>query len=300
MQVVLLTLLVVSASAAGSKPKKTDKFLSAYPMLFKFLLFWWCVVVFVIMAGFIADNLCWRYIGSAPVKWSTSYTFDGRASREAYWAQFVDPSAWTPTHPILQSADVRMVKVLSPEDAAVEQSSNGAAPGGLDVSKEYSLADPPPPDAVAEAKLMRDEIQAANGIRSEPSKRMKPTDFGPLKVGLGLVLRHKVSEEQRSGLFFCSRECTLLEVPEEGPWEFEMQTAEVGVGHVFLPGTEEVRIKLWPAEDDGTIKCDMEGSGAVQSRLFRWWYALDRSSAESAQAMLESFNEQQGQAKKAD
>merc|ERR1719203_940412 len=79
-------------------------------MLFKFLLFWWCVCVFAIMGVYILDNLMTRKFGSAKVNWSIDYTFKGGStSRQQFWAQLVDPSAWSMKHPMLQTADIRMV-----------------------------------------------------------------------------------------------------------------------------------------------------------------------------------------------
>lgn len=286
LQLALLFLLVLPT---WTKREKRNKFLENIPILAKAGLFWWCLTVFVIMMTFIVDSMCWRYLGAAHIKWSTSFKFDGRASREEYWKQFVDPSSWSSEHPIFQSADVRMVRVLRPDAAT----SDGLKEDSVNADEKLS-------EAVPEAKLLTDEIQAANGIRSEPSKRMQTIDFAPLKAGLGLVLHHKASTEQRSGLFYCSRECTLSETPEEGAWQFMMKTVEVGVGHMFLPGSEEVKVTLLPPEEDGSVLCDMEGTGAVQSRIFRWWYKLSATSAESAKAMLEMFNEQLGHAKKAE
>eukprot|EP00913_Durusdinium_trenchii_P011265 g10578.t1 len=105
--IVLLSLLqVLGAAAYGGKKK--SKFLEAYPMVFKFLLFWWCVFVFAVMTVYIIDHLMYKRFGPAKVVWKAEHIFKG-ASREELWTYLANPSKWSESdHPVLQTADVSM------------------------------------------------------------------------------------------------------------------------------------------------------------------------------------------------
>jgi len=273
-QVVLLMLTLPSMAHGFVGKKTTDmKLLEAFPDFFKFVMFWWCVLVFGVMSVFILDQLMFKYRGPATISWSTSFVFDGRASREAYWAQFVDPSAWKATHPILESADVRMVDFKTGDgNAAV-------------VATERK-----------ENEEIQDEVSGAlDEAALEPSARLKPVELKSFVPGLGLILRHKSGNDlphglAREGLFFCSRECTALETPKDKPWRFEMKTVEAGAGHAFVPGTEVVAVLLHPTAEDGTIVCEMSGRGSLTSRVWRWWMGLEKLSVEGAQVMLEAIS----------
>ncbi|CAE7603028.1 fbxl-1 [Symbiodinium sp. KB8] len=221
-------------------------------MVFKFCLFWWCVFVFAVMAVYIADHLLYRKFGAAKVVWKAEHFFKG-ASREEFWAQFADPSRWSPEHPVFQTADVSMIrcesKELQEEDAAPSQ----------------------------------DEAPFAN-----PRKKCEAVKLGALKVGLGMVLRHK-ADSANAGSFFCTRECTELEEPLEGSFRLVMQTVEAGLGYPFMEDSEISEVEIFPPSADGTIRCKMIGVAEVTSRIFRWWSGLQRDSQEAAIAFLQSI-----------
>mmetsp|Transcript_90747 Transcript_90747/g.194634 ORF Transcript_90747/g.194634 Transcript_90747/m.194634 type:complete len:277 (-) Transcript_90747:50-880(-) len=252
----LFLCLVLPTLAYGGKKK--SKFLAAYPSLFKFFLFWWCIFVFGVMTVYIIDTLLYKYRGPAHVDFSIEHVFRGVDSRQVYWAQFVDPTTWdVAKHPVLQSADVRTVRV----DTEV-----------------------PPAEPLADAA-------AASGAHA--SKRVTPLPEGlvALKPGLGLILRHKEGSGVRTGTLFCTRECTQMETPEDGPWRLVMRTIEVGAGYPFMPDTEESELQLWAPEKDGTMRCSMVGFAAVNSRFFRWWTGIRRASVAGAVAMMEGIEE---------
>lgn len=258
--VVFLTTLVQADAAYGKK----GKFMEAYPMLFKFFLFWWCVVVFAAMAVYILDTVVFKYSGPALVEWSTERTMRGDVDRAAYWAQFADPSSWsTERHPVLQTADVRMVHWDS--SAAAEMAKNG------------------------------DHEQKEPGSLSA---KMKAASLGELKPGFALILRHKAGVGPRAGSFFCMRECVQSERLKDGPWIFSMRTVDVGAGYPYIPGSEEVTLELFPPAEDGGIRCVMSGTGALSSRVFRWWQGLSKASVEGAEAMLQAIDEDLLSAKK--
>lgn len=273
----MLALVVLVLPAAAKKEKKSMiQVLPGYPVVMKFFMFWWCVFVFVVMIIFILDHLCTKWRGPARISWSKKFVFDGRASREAYWAQFADPTAWSSTHPILASADVRMMEVTSSDSDAP---SNGAS---------EALA-------AKDANKPVDNAHDRDVEKKEPTARLRPISFKPFAKGLGLILRHKAGSGPREGLFFCARECTSLETPEGVPWVVHMKTIEEGAGHAFLPGTEEVEVLLHPAADDGTVTCEMTGKAAVNSRISRWWGQLEQLSAEGAELMMQAINDELGQ-----
>ncbi|CAE7523446.1 unnamed protein product [Symbiodinium natans] len=230
-------------------------------MVFKFCLFWWCVFVFAVMAVYIADHLLYRKFGPAKVVWKADHSFKG-ASREEFWAQFTDPSRWSPEHPVLQTADVSMV--LCEQSGSQEKSS---------------------PEAEAEdvAEDVAEEVPFAN-----PKRKLEAVQLGPLKPGLGMVLRHK-AESESSGSFFCTRECKQLEEPVEGPFRLVMQTLEAGLGYPFLDDSEISEVEIFPPSEDGTIRCKMTGVAEVTSRIFRWWSGLQKDSQEAAAAFMQSI-----------
>jgi len=260
----VLLSLVLQAAAAGKK----GKFLANYPMIMKFFMFWWTILVFIIMGIFIIDHVITQRWGPARADWSIEHTFRSSSAREAYWAQLVDPTAWSPEHPVLQSADVRLVRI----------------------------------EVSAEAEPARDGASAAPGAAEAggPLARVSPLPLGPLRPGLGLILRHKAGSGPREGSFFCMRLCAELETPEDGVWRCLTRTVEAGEGYPLLPGTEETELELWPAAEDGSIRCRMASRAAVTSRWFRWWTKLLATSQESAKVMLEAIEREVESGKKKD
>merc|ERR1712224_688177 len=94
--------------------------------------------------------------------------------RETYWKQFVDPSMWSPTHPILNTANVRMVEVTD----------KTAVP-------------------------LADGVNVNESEFADISTVVTPIDFQCLKPGLGLVLHHKNADPygRPAGGFYCMRKC---------------------------------------------------------------------------------------------
>lgn len=114
MLVSFVIFLALVVPALGKK-KKNDDMLVQYPIIVKFCMFWWCMFVFAAMSVYIIDHLITKRFGPARVDWIVEHTFRGGSDREDYWAQFVDLSKWSTTrHPVLLSADVRMVKCDAP------------------------------------------------------------------------------------------------------------------------------------------------------------------------------------------
>lgn len=277
---VVLQQLMVPALAA--KVTKKEKFLAAYPVLFKFCLFWWCVIVFAIMSVYIIDHLLTKYYGPAKVDVSVERRLITVAGREAYWAQLVDPTVWSKeTHPVMQSAAVNMVKVVAPapeSDAVVD---NVASSGGS------SSSGTPTPDG----PLYWEDNQ--------PKAKTEPVKWGPLQPGLALMLRHKEGDE-RAGNFFCTRECIELETPKAGPWRLKMRTVDVGGGYPFVPKSEESVVEVWAPEDDGGLKIKLRVTAGCSSRFFRWWSGLQKGSEEGADALLVGIVEEVERSKKKD
>lgn len=270
--VLLLLSFVLQAAAAE---KKKSKFLAGYPGLMKFLMFWWTILVFIVMGIFIVDHVITQRWGPARADWSVEHVFRSSSERQAYWAQLVDPTAWSPNHPVLQSADVRLVKIEAAPPADDDQPQEEAKATG-------SAAAEPQAEAAA------------------PKTRVSPLPLGPLKPGLGLILRHKANSGPREGTFFCTRLCAELETPEDGAWRCVTRTVEAGEGYPLLPGTEETELELWPAAEDGSIRCRMTSRAAVSSRWFRWWTKLLESSQASAKLMLEAIEQEVESGKKKD
>lgn len=260
------------------------KILEAYPVIIKFVMFWWCVAVFGIMSVFILDHFVTKLRGPAAISWSTKFVFDGRASREAYWSEFANPGAWSTSHPIVATADVRMVQVSSASDGSTSAPAASSAPVASGTDQE------------AESE----SLNADDGEPPEPSERLKPIDMKPLAPGLGMIMRHKSGSGPREGLFFCARECTSLETPEAGPWHIQTRTIEVGAGYPFLVDSEVSDVILQPPGENGSIACEMRGTGAVTSRLWCWWMCLEKVSIEAAEAMMQSINDELGRSKKDD
>mmetsp|Transcript_22212 Transcript_22212/g.62235 ORF Transcript_22212/g.62235 Transcript_22212/m.62235 type:complete len:321 (-) Transcript_22212:77-1039(-) len=290
----LLASLVSPALAAYGKGKKS-KFMSAYPILFKFVLFWWCVFVFVVMGFYVADNLMWRKFGPAKVAWSVERTFKAApdGGRAAFWAQLVDPTKWSMSHPVLQSADIRMVECTKPE---AEKNDTGSK----DETSKESAGD----KAAAEAAEPAEPAKSPNATEADeglvaPSAALRPVELRPLEAGLGFILRHKQSlGGPRAGSFFCARECTKLETPADGTWRMFMRTVEVGNGYPFEPDSEESEVELAPPAEDGSVRCTINGFAAVNSRLFRWWNGLEPNSRAGSEAMLEAIENEVLSAKK--
>eukprot|EP00930_Biecheleria_cincta_P044090 TRINITY_DN30251_c0_g2_i1.p1 TRINITY_DN30251_c0_g2~~TRINITY_DN30251_c0_g2_i1.p1 ORF type:complete len:306 (-),score=34.07 TRINITY_DN30251_c0_g2_i1:317-1177(-) len=259
---VMSLLLQLALPTLAYEGQKRAKFLAAYPTIFKFCLFWWCVFVFFIMAIYIADHLMFKKFGPARVTWKAERLFRGPAPREKYWAQLADPSKWSSQHLVLQSADLSMVNCKS---------------GDVSASA---------PDESAE-----DIDEASAFAQVEPEDRLQAVELGPLKPGLGMILRHKADSGPRAGSFFCTREVTNLEQDaSDGPWLLVMKTVEAGAGYPFLPNTEISEVEMFPAAEDGTIRCKMVGTADVNSRVFRWWTSLQKTSQEAAFALLESID----------
>jgi len=104
----LLAQCLLPALAIGTGKK--NKMFAAYPTIFKFFMFWWCLFVGCVMVVYVLDHLLGKYRGPARVDYTVEHTFRSVADREVYWAQLVDPSQWKPSHPVLESADIRMVE----------------------------------------------------------------------------------------------------------------------------------------------------------------------------------------------
>eukprot|EP00440_Ansanella_granifera_P061083 gb/GFBE01066213.1/.p1 GENE.gb/GFBE01066213.1/~~gb/GFBE01066213.1/.p1 ORF type:complete len:293 (+),score=78.75 gb/GFBE01066213.1/:1-879(+) len=264
--VLLLLLSYALPAVAYGSGKKKSKFLAAYPMVFKFLLFWWCVFVFAVMFVYIVDHLFYRRYGPAKVTWNVEHTFRG-GTREQYWAQLADPSKWSEAHPVVQTADVDMVSWAKGEEAK----------DAVDVTEGK--------DEKNESTENLDPL----GLPKDPKAKLDSVPLGPLKTGLGMVLRHKADSGPRGGSFFCLRECKQVEEPSEGPYLLIMKTVEAGVGFPFLDNSEVSEVELFPAAEDGSIRCKMVGTAEVTSRIFRWWAGLQKNSTEAAVGFLESI-----------
>lgn len=258
-------LVLVTPVLAKKKKKNPDDLLEAWPHIFKFCMFWWCIFVFCVMAMFIIDSLIARWFGPARVDWTVEHTFRGGSNREDYWAQFVDIRKWSVTrHPVLQSADVRFVKC--------DESFTAATPNT--------------------------EVYAGDG--SAPDSKLTPILPAVMKPGFGFTLRHKVDSGERGGTFYCTRKCIAMEKPKTDVWQYTTQTVEVGAGYSFQAGSEITELRMWPPADDGSIRCEMSGQATVRSRVFRWWSALIPNSKEGAAAFLEAIGKEVEQAKKSD
>jgi len=271
----LLATLLGDGDAAYGSGKKS-KFMAAYPTVFKFFLFWWCVFVFMGMGVYIVDHVLLRWKGPAKVAWTAEYKLKGgpSASREVYWAQVADPTKWSPTHPIMSSADIRMVEC--------------------------------PPDLVpADEALAKKAAESADRPMDEKGMidtALTPMDkLVPLKERFGFIMRHKQDGGGvEAGGLFCTRECSRLAKPKEGPWELAMRTVEVGSGYPYNAGSEQTLVEMYPEAEDGSVRCVMSGQSQVNSRLFRWWSALERNSETGAVALFQAIEEQALSAKKKD
>lgn len=264
LQPLTLALLLLQVPLAEAKK---GKFMANYPGIIKFLLFWWCAFVFVVMAIYVIDYLLFKFLGPAKVVYSTERSF-ASSDREACWKQFVDPSAWSPEkHPIAQTADIRMVKWL-----------------------EQDRQKPRPAEDIDPKILQSEEI----------SSRLEGVPFGRLKPGLGLELRHKAGTVPRAGTIFCARECVKLEEPADGPWCLELLTTEAGGGYPFLERTETSRVELWPPGEDGRIRCRVSGEASVMSRVFRWWSGLQWDAQTGSEFLLQTIADQVAAPKKLD
>jgi len=254
----LAALALLVHVAMAEKPKR--KFMANYPGIFKFFLFWWTIVVFVVMGVYIFDTLLTRWFGPARVDWVVEHRFPkADPGREGYWDQLANPSKWSATHPVLQGADISMVE-LEPQE-------NRQA-----LSEE-------------EERLRAGEVQ--------PEPRLKSTavDLQAMKPGLGLLLRHKKEGYSPAGSFFCIRECTTLETGGD-VWRLITQTVDVGGGYPFHEGSEVTELQMWPPTEDGTIACKMTSCATVSSRFFRWWTGLLSASISSGVAFCEAIEQE--------
>eukprot|EP00929_Paragymnodinium_shiwhaense_P002512 TRINITY_DN102780_c0_g1_i1.p1 TRINITY_DN102780_c0_g1~~TRINITY_DN102780_c0_g1_i1.p1 ORF type:complete len:312 (-),score=72.04 TRINITY_DN102780_c0_g1_i1:51-986(-) len=277
----LIMQLVLPALAVGTGKK--NKMFAAYPTIMKFFMFWWCVFVACVMMVYVLDHLLGRFRGPARVDYTIEHTFKGSADREAYWAQLVDPSAWSPTHPVLWSADIRMVKCgLAQGNGGASGDADAATSGEAAAEKEKEEVEPVDAPSAANGASKSDAVQ----------KTVRPVPLGCLKPGLGMILRYKEGN-WRAGLHFCTRECVSLETPgPKEPWKILMRTVDVGGGYPFKPDSEEVMIELHPPAEDGSMLCALVGRAACQSRFFRWWSGLQRSTESGAEAYLEAVGEE--------
>merc|ERR1719210_1562695 len=113
-------------------------------------------------------------------------------------------------------------------------------------------------------------------------------------------MRHKENAEPHPGAFFCTRECIQLEQPSEGLWELGFQTVEVGSGYPYSAGSEKTLIEMHPPAEDGSVRCVMSGFSEVNSRVFRWWSALEPMTRSGATAMLQAIEDEMLAGKKKD
>lgn len=265
--ILLLASLADSVDAYGGKKK--SKFMAAYPSVFKFVLFWWCVIVFSVMATYIIDNLMFRKFGAAKVQWSVEHVFKAaKGGRETFWAQLADPSAWAPGHPILLSADIKMAKC-----------------------------------GEEGAKLIAEAVAAKEKDEGEgmPDTSLVTMDgLKPLTEGFGIIMRHKENFEPNSGGFFCTRECIRIERPKKEAWEVALKTIEVGSGYPYSAQAETTMIELHPEAEDGSLRCVISGSSEVNSRIHRWWSALEVNAKVGALAMMQAIETEVHANKKTD
>lgn len=263
-------------------------------MIFKFCLFWWCVIVFAIMGLYLLDQGMRKKFGPAKVLVSAERLFKegSKGGRRAIWAQLVDPKSWSPDHPVLQSADIRMVRCDTKSNDKLNDE-NEKENRANDVNKPAAVAEKTDEASKSEdatAAKDADETEENESIAS-PSASLVPVELQPLKPALGFIMRHKVSLcGMKAGPFLCTRECTNLEDKADGDvWRMAMRTVEVGPGYAFLPGTEWSEVELHPPADDGSVRCVLTTSAEVNSRLYRWWNGLQPNSQAGAEGMLEAI-----------
>jgi len=276
LRIIVILLLPVLVEA-----KKKSKFLAGYPSIFKFLLFWWCVIVFAIMFVYIVDQLFYKFRGPCRIDFDVECKFRGVADRLVYWEQVMDPTKWKETHPILQSADVRLVECTGLETKDTDEAAGQSAS-----------------EAETDTAGTRQPDDAVQNVGDPPNTKLTPVPLGPLKEGLGLILRHKTGSGPREGTFFCTRKCIQLDMPKEGDWRLVMRTVEVGGGYPFLPDTEQSELIMSPPAEDGSITCQMYGYASVSSRFFGWWTGLRKASEQGAAMMLEAIGEEIERGKK--
>lgn len=289
----LLFLSLISPAMAAYGSGKKSKFLAAYPILFKFFLFWWCIFVFVVMGIYILDHLMFRRFGPAKVAFSAERIFKSSPSggREAFWAQLADPTAWSMNHPVLQTADIRMVRCGGRNGDSA--GAGGTANGDADSDTKAAAGESSDTETTARTE--------ADSEGPAPSTKLQPISLQPLSVGLGFILRHKESDGgPRAGSFFCTRECTTLDKPAEGTWRMIMRTVEVGNGYPFNPETEETEVEMDAPGEDGSVRCVVTGFAAVNSRIFRWWNGLELNARLGAETLLEAVESEVLSAKKKD
>ena len=109
-------LVEISSNASKSPPKKKTKFLAAVPMILKFFMFWWCVLLFIGACLVILDHIFLRFISHGhPVFWTAKHEFNLKetaipslaAYRDELWSMLVEVPRWNQnTHPTLLQAEI--------------------------------------------------------------------------------------------------------------------------------------------------------------------------------------------------
>jgi len=206
-------------------------------MIVKAGLFWWCIFVFVVVAYFIVEVLWVRYKGTAVVQWGLTFDFDGTATRKVYWEQFVEPSKWSQSHPVVQSAVISMVQNVLAENSGQHEKDG------------------------EEAAKVTCETNPNEEQTSDPLLGLKVVPFGPMAVNRGLTLR--VRNGDMEGSFFCARLCTEISTPDEGPWTYTMKTVSTGPAYPYLSGTETSTMKMCLRK---VARCTASGRGAQKLR----------------------------------
>lgn len=255
--------MVVGAQPQLPKRKEKDKspILSQFGDDARFLLFWWCAVLGVIAFAFLLDHVIHRSYGKTTYKWTVKRKLDAAPGREAYWNQFVDPTKWKSTHPIVCSADMAMVRVSR------EPRTDGAAAPNRSDDDEF--------------------VTTLDGVHVSELTKLQP-----LKPSLGIMMRHKKSTERLGGHLYCTRECTKLEkAGNDDSWGMAMRTVQVGTGFHIKVGTETTELELAPAKK-GKITCYMHGEAEATTRFWCWWQGLRRSSIEGAEAYLDAISQE--------
>mmetsp|Transcript_49891 Transcript_49891/g.112287 ORF Transcript_49891/g.112287 Transcript_49891/m.112287 type:complete len:288 (-) Transcript_49891:26-889(-) len=254
------------AAADEEPPKKKSKFLASMPMIIKFSLFWWCAFCMMVMLGFIVDRLLTRRYGPKRIYWSVERTFAAAKGREVCWAQFADPTRWSEHHPVLASADVTMVKGPATIEAPTEDRSMVL---GFDIS---GGAD-----------------EAASAAKAAASSRYEEIPLAPLQEGTGIRLWFKQGSGRLEGLLYCTRICTEVSTPADGPWRLCMTTVEAGPGHHCLAGSEILEVEVSLADEAGKVHLAMQGCGDVGSRFRLWWTGLAPQLQAAGEAMITSI-----------
>jgi len=270
-----------------ANPKKKSQFLAAYPLIFKFFLFWWCVLMGLVALCFVCDYV----MGDrkpAKVDWALEYVFSNAADRSVYWAQFVDPTAWSDNHPVMKSATLEMIRCL---DLPHVSEKNKQPPEKDETEKKQ------PPEKEEIEKKPSEKKETDKGKDADEDDAFKeptrPSEHVPLTVlepGLGFILRHK--EGDLKGKFFCTRKCYALDMPEDGVWRIGMRTVEGGDGYIPVSGTEETEIEMWPPNESGEIRCRVHSGATVLSRIQLWRSGLKQGMMAGTEAMFDAIQEE--------